>query len=234
MALGFNITDFRASMDTQGILRSHSYMVRINAPTVLSNYDASRLTLRADSLNMPGINLMTQDAIYRYGYGVAEVMPYNVAFSPVTISFIVDKSASQYTFFNLWMNYIFSTNMQSGINGVSEDLGSYPFEVEYKNNYATDMNIFVYNENIDKVIELTFQEAYPVLMQDTMLNWNEQNAPIRLQMTFAYKTFYMKEYRSFDYGRLSSPGVEDQSIIDNAPKQPVDSTQFEKRGYTIP
>jgi hypothetical protein len=193
--LGFSISDFRSSMNSAGVLRSHSYMIMINPPPSLSEYDTAQLTLRCDSVNMPGINFMTQDGIYRYGYGPAEVMPYNVMFTPVTMSLMVDRAASQYTFFNLWMNSIFDMNMQGGILGRSAD--SSPYEVAYKEDYAVTMNMFVFNETADKVIELTFQEAYPLLMQDTPLAWGEQQNIIRLQISMAYKTFYMKTIEGF-------------------------------------
>ena len=193
--LGFNISDFRSSMNNAGVLRSHSYMIMINPPPSLREYDTAQLTLRCDSVNMPGINFMTQDGIYRYGYGPAEVMPYNVMFTPVTMSLMVDRAASQYTFFNLWMNSIFDMNLQGGILGGSGD--SSPYEVAYKKDYAVTMNMFVYNETADKVIELTFQEAYPLLMQDTPLAWGEQQNIIRLQISMAYKTFYMKTIEGF-------------------------------------
>lgn len=194
--LGFSISDFKTSMDNAGVLRSHSYMIMINPPPSLRSYDTAQLTLRCDSVNMPGINLMTQDGIYRYGYGPAEVMPYNVMFTPVTMSLMVDRAASQYTFFNLWMNSIFDMNMQGGILGGRKE-GVDPYEVGYKKDYAVTMNMFVYNETADKVIELTFQEAYPLLMQDTPLAWGEQQNIMRLQISMAYKTFYMKTIESF-------------------------------------
>lgn len=191
--LGFSISDFKNNMDQRGVVRSHSYMLLINPPPALQSYDTAQLTLRCDSINMPGFNLMTQDGLYRYGYGPAEVMPYNVAFAPVTASFIIDRAASQYTFFNLWMNEIFDMDMQGGIlrNDPAAD-SKQPYEVGYKDNYATTMNMFVYNETTDRVIELTFQEAYPFLMQDTTLSWADQGNVLRIQMSFAYKTFYMK------------------------------------------
>ena len=203
--LGFNISDFRSSMNNAGVLRSHSYMIMINPPPSLREYDTAQLTLRCDSVNMPGINFMTQDGIYRYGYGPAEVMPYNVMFTPVTMSIMVDRAASQYTFFNLWMNSIFDMNLQGGIlpdngidaNGTRNTSRASPYEVSYKEDYAVTMNMFVYNETADKVIELTFQEAYPLLMQDTPLAWGEQQNIIRLQISMAYKTFYMKTIEGF-------------------------------------
>ena len=236
--LGFNISDFRSSMNSAGVLRSHSYMIMINPPKSLNNYDTAQLTLRCDSVNMPGINFMTQDGIYRYGYGPAEVMPYNVMFTPVTMSLMVDRAASQYTFFNLWMNSIFNMNMQNGILG--RDPKSSPYEVSYKEDYAVTMNIFVYNETADKVIELTFQEAYPLLMQDTPLAWGEQQNIIRLQISMAYKTFYMKTIESFSTSigsalpavvketfsqqRQQSRGPQTEPAIYRVPQKTIDTT----------
>jgi hypothetical protein len=208
--LGFNISDFRSSMNNAGVLRSHSYMIMINPPPSLSEYDTAQLTLRCDSVNMPGINFMTQDGIYRYGYGPAEVMPYNVMFTPLTMSLMVDRAASQYTFFNLWMNSIFNMNMQGGILPELPSESASPYEVSYKGDYAVTMNMFVYNETADKVIELTFQEAYPLLMQDTPLAWGEQQNIIRLQISMAYKTFYMKTIEGFS---TASGGVNVPPVV---------------------
>lgn len=200
MALGFDITDFRRSMNRNGVVRNHSYMVSIVPPSVLSDYDTSQLTLRCDSLNVPGVSLMTQDAIYRYGYGPAEVMPYNAQFGPVTMSFIVDRVASQYTFFNIWMHRIFDMNMSGGIlprDTFGSPSTSAPYEVSYKDDYATGMHIFVYNEVADKVIELNFLEAYPILVQDTAMSWGLQQDVVRLQVSMAYKVFYMKTLEGY-------------------------------------
>lgn len=200
MALGFDITDFRASMNKKGVVRNHSYMVSITPPAILSDYDASQLTLRCDSLNMPGISLMTQDGIYRYGYGPAEVMPYNAMYALVTMSFIIDRVASQFTFFNIWLNRVFDTNMSGGIlpqEAISDRTQSAPYEVSYKKDYATPMHIFVYNEVGDKVIELNFIEAYPVLIQDTPLSWGLQQDVVRLQVSMAYKSYFMKTLEGY-------------------------------------
>ena len=210
--LGFSINDFRASMNNTGVLRNNSYMVMINPPAILSDYDTGQLTLRCDSVNLPGINFMTQDGLYRYGYGPAEVMPYNVMFTPITMSIMVDRAASQYTFFNLWMNSIFDMNMQGGILPSVRSGESSPYEVSYKEEYAVTMNMFVYNETADKVIELTFQEAYPLLMQDTALAWGQQQDIVRLQVSMAYKTFYMKTIEGFSNSSQTLPPAIQESI----------------------
>lgn len=229
--LGFSISDFKSSMDNTGVLRSHSYMIMINPPPSLSEYDTAQLTLRCDSVNMPGINFMTQDGIYRYGYGPAEVMPYNVMFTPVTMSLMVDRAASQYTFFNLWMNSIFDMNMQGGILG--GDKSSSPYEVAYKKDYAVTMNMFVYNETADKVIELTFQEAYPLLMQDTPLAWGDQQTIMRLQISMAYKTFYMKTIEGFSTssGLTLPPAVQE---VFNQERQQSRGPRAQPAIYRVP
>lgn len=227
MALGFDITDFRASINRKGVVRNNSYMVSIVPPSILSDYDASQLTLRCDSLNLPGLNLMTQDGIYRYGYGPAEIMPYNAMYTPVTMSFIVDRVASQYTFFNVWMNRVFDTNISGGIlpqDAIDDPNVSAPYEVSYKSDYATEMHIFVYNEVGDKVIELNFVEAYPMTVQDTPLSWGLQQDVVRLQVTMAYKGYFMKTLEGYP------------DITQKAPKeisQPTTSSDNIDRSFGI-
>lgn len=205
--LGFNISDFRSSINNTGILRSNQYMVLFTPPPMLRSFDTSQLTLRCDSVNLPGLDLMTLDGIYRHGYGPAEKFPHNVNMQEVTMTFIVDKAASQFTFFNVWLNRIYNlTDFSGGILGqanldddVFGDTYNYPFEVAYREEYATNLNMFVYNEQMDRVIEMNFIEAWPRAVQDTPLSWGvqDQSSLVRLQVSFCYKSFFQKTLEGY-------------------------------------
>lgn len=204
---GFNIADFRSSIYNSSILRSNQYMILITPPPPLRGFDTAQLTLRCDSVNLPGIDMMTLDGIYRHGYGPAEKYPHNANFQEVTATFLVDKAASQYTFFNVWQNLIYNiSDYSGGILGQADPeedpfgyTNLYPFEVAYREDYATDMHMFVYNENADRVIELSFIEAWPRSVQDTPLSWGatDQASLIRLQVSFCYKSFFMKTLEGY-------------------------------------
>lgn len=194
--LGFNIQDFKTSIATKGILRSHSFMMVISLPKFISpgSYNVEDLTLRCESSNIPGMSMMSADGIRRYGYGAPEKIPYGAIFNDITTTFVVDHSASQYKFFNIWMNGIYNTNTQNGILTKSPIDGSMPFEVAYKEDYATTINIFMYNEATNKVLELTLHEAFPIQMHDTNMSWGDTDNIVRLSVSFSYRNLFIKTF----------------------------------------
>jgi hypothetical protein len=204
----FSISNFKASINNNGILRNNMFLVNIARPTVLRNsgfvltreveiksktFDMLDIvTLRCESVNLPGMNLLTTDGIYRYGYGPPEKIPYGAIFTDLSASFIVDRSGSQFRFFNVWMNNIYNVDSSKGIGAVNPDTGSQTFEMGYKGTYATDITIFVYNEQTDKVLEMTLHEAYPYQVNDVPLSWSGRDDMILLNVAFTYRNFVMK------------------------------------------
>ena len=192
---GFNITNFFTSVNTKGVLRDNSFILSIMPPQVMSNFSATQtineLSLRCESVNIPGINLQTQD-IFRYGTGPVEKSPYSAFFTDVTAQFIVDRDATEYTFFNLWMNSIVNMDLQGGMLAANPQFNSLPYEVRYRSEYATRVFIFVYNDKQEKVVEVTLEDAYPLTLHDTPFNWNNQDAMVKLQVTLNYRSMYIK------------------------------------------
>ncbi len=193
----FNISNFKSSINSNGILRNNMFLVNIASPSVIRNkfdleFMSTQVTLRCESINLPGMNLLTTDGIYRYGYGPPEKIPYGAIFSDLSASFIVDRSGSQFRFFNIWMNNIYNVDSSKGIGAVNPDTGSQTFEMGYKGTYATDITIFVYNEQTDKVLEMTLHEAYPYQVNDVPLSWSGKDDMVLLNVAFTYRNFVMK------------------------------------------
>lgn len=209
--MGFNIGDFRSSIRSKGILRTHSFMAVINLPLFMniSAYDPADLTLRCESTNLPSRSIETYDGILRYGYGAPERMAYGAIFNDLVVTFIVDKSASQFRFFNDWMDMIYNTNTQNGIFSPSPLDGSMPFQVEYKERYATTVNLFLYNEDTNKVMEMVFHEVFPTLLHDTNVSWEDNNNIVRLAVTLSYRNYFT---RTFDMPLDSSS---DNGLLQN-------------------
>ena len=106
---------------------------------------ARYIELWGESTNIPGIAVNT-NTFRRYGYGPTERKPYTPIFVDTNMSFYVDGAGMIQKFFYKWMNGI--VKFDETINGKGVKYGSttlQPFEVNYKDQYATDILItFVY------------------------------------------------------------------------------------------
>jgi hypothetical protein len=114
---------------------------------------------------------------------------------------------------NTWLNYIFNYDMRNGVNAAGVTNSQFaPYLMAYKSDYATDLNIWVYNGSggiqadpfdpfseelpVQPTYVVVLREAYPIAMADTNMNWSDQNNYARLTVQFAYQDFFIGEYEA--------------------------------------
>ena len=198
---GFDISRFRSSISTNGVMRTNKFLVRIHAPRGIQKISplfstATYLEYWCESVNIPGVSLATQD-VFRYGYGNYEKKPYNAITNDVSLSFISDAGGSVWTFFQQWMRMIVNYDMRHGIvngdgsnsNGVLP--GQLPFQIAYKEDYISDVQILVFNESstIPELV-IVLREAFPMFVGDVGLNWGDTNDVARIPVTMSCYDWY--------------------------------------------
>lgn len=197
----FKISNFRSEIDNRGVLPTHSYIVTLapfssrsrtaeSLQTFLNN-ENDTFCLRCDSAILPGVSLLTQDNVRRYGYGPAEYMPHGVQFNDVTLSWIVDARGKINHFFNDWFNNIVNFNSYGGADMQTEtDKGSVsfsPYEVGYKDDYSNSlMSVFVYDQTLDTVMEYQMYDVFPRNIMDIPVSWADTDNVMRLSVQFSY------------------------------------------------
>jgi hypothetical protein len=67
--------------------------------------------------------------------------------------------------------------------------GAAPFEVAYKDDYATRIEIIAYNQAANEFIKYTLEEAYPINVGDVQMGWADTDSIARLPVTFNYRTW---------------------------------------------
>lgn len=191
---GFDISRFRSQVvGSTGLLRNSLFLVSISFPnefaktqTQLMKLTPRRLMMFTESTSLPGLSLMTDDGIRRYGTGTTEKMPYDVVYTDLNISFLADGYGEILKMFHNWMKYIVnydtSINGVTGVDGVAE-----PFEVGYKDQYAAAMEITVYNESADKIITYKINEVFPMFLGDISMGWGDTDSIMRIPITFSYR-----------------------------------------------
>lgn len=197
----FNISNFRTEVYRRDVLPTHSYLVTLspfsstsatasNLSSFLRDHNDS-LVMRCDSAILPGINVMTDANVRRYGYGPVEHMAHGVSFQEVALTWVVDRRGAVVKFFNDWLHTIVNFNSYGGSDMTSTtQIGSLdfsPYEVGYKDDYSNyKLSIYVYDRSLNTVMEYQIFDVFPRQVMDVPLHWGEQDNVIRLNVLFAF------------------------------------------------
>ena len=192
----FDISTFRAEVTgIDGVLPTHSFLVRFAPmdwmklfPSADRNSIDEMLTMRCDNVILPSINLLQEQNIRRYGFGPVENVAYGVNVGDFSLQFIVDRNAWVVDFFEAWLNKIVNRDSYGGAN-MNADVGNgrTPYEVAYKDSYAcSSINVFIYDRAQNTVMEYNIYDAFPTGIQSMNMSWSEENAMMRLNVTFSF------------------------------------------------
>ena len=181
-------TEFQAALRERSVARTNLFDVTIALPTILTNPDqraiGTRLSLWAEGAQLPGYNIQT-DSIKRYGIGPQESVPYSIQTNDLTLNFIGDGVGDIQKFFYLWMHSIVR-----GDNDVRYDeasaTGLLPYEVEFKDRYATTITITQYDEQGTPIIIYELTDAFPKNIPDISVSWSDNNSFMQFGVTFSY------------------------------------------------
>lgn len=188
----------RSGVRKYGIQKSSMAFVNLELPPFLRDgiktsintggYDSSLGLLasdRAESFSMPGVAFATSD-IRRYGIGPIERKPYVPIFLDYNINFIGDSDGVIHKFFYFWLNSIINyTQLPSG-ETTKDIFDKKPYEVEYKDNYKTDISIYTFNEVQQKAGLITLYNAHPFSLGEIGRNWADENTLVRIPVQFTY------------------------------------------------
>lgn len=182
----------RAGVRKWGIEKPNLTYIGLTPPNIFGSVvpDAKALltqlvTLRAERVNQPGIQLMTS-TVRRHGVGPLEKKPYSAGFNDVNISFIGDASGVIHQFFYVWMSSIigFDNLPQAGV-AVDSFYGK-PFELSYRDSYKTTIDIVTYDEIQQKIGVIKLYNAYPIALGEIQRDWSSINELVRIPITFTY------------------------------------------------
>lgn len=200
----FNISEFSASIAEYGILQNNKFLVYFASPGSLQDsvygtqgdsgfsLNTERIIqMRAEQARLPGIVTLTKD-INRYGVGVVQKMPFNAQFTDTSITFIADANAEIYKYFYAWITSIID------FNGSNTQRGVATYKVGYKDDYATDIQIIVFDNYGNMVKTITLYEAYPNTMNDIPLDWNNNNTLMKITVGFTFKEWSIEGVNNSD------------------------------------
>ncbi len=201
--IGFNINNFKSRIDTDGILQNNKFLVEIPMPPIIASQPNNplRQTLASaqqdiqfwcEAANIPGIGLMTNE-VRNYGYGPVEKKPYAARFTDVNLSIISDGYSKNLDLLQEWVKSIINFDLSTSINGAASGAGLAPFEVSYKDDYAVDIKIRIFDPQGYERSRVVLFDAYPVFVADIPLNWNDTNSAIKIPATFTFISWWIEK-----------------------------------------
>jgi hypothetical protein len=244
----FNISGFRSSIEKNGVLRTNRFIVFFNLPTGLQKqigeygFEDGLISLRCETAQLPGLNLATIDQP-RIGWGPTEGVPHNLAYSEITLTFLMDAQSKIHRLFYDWLNTIVNFQGSRGQSSLdrSWDVGSnkaYAYEVGYKDNYTTDVLVSVYDNystgdeggnaaeyGNNPVMNVRMFKAYPKALPNIDLSWGANDELIRLSIPFGFSDFtvdYPESGSSFKAG--SKIGRQKTNLVGPQPKPATPET----------
>lgn len=189
----FSIQEFKSALSSyDGLLKNNLFLCQIMPPRTMAGASAKDIILFCDQATIPAVRFSTDEGIVRNGYGPAEHMPYKPQFTELQLSFYGDGRGMIHTFFQEWINSIVNFDLRNGYEAFSQRTGMSPFEVNYKEDYSTQIQVVAYNDTQNNIIEVEMFEAFPINIDDIQLNWGSNDEIMKINVRFAY-TYYVSK-----------------------------------------
>jgi hypothetical protein len=200
--MAFSINEFSAQLQQNGYVKPYNYNLLIYTPPILTgtslfgssgvSTSASNITpllsMRINECRSPLLTLVASD-VNRYGVGPTQKMPHNAQFQDTWISIVCDKYGMIWNFWHTWLNAIFSFSPPYNASTGSVNNGFPSYTTEYKSNYATNMQLNIYNQIAETILEFNMSMVFPVQMREVALSWNAQNEIVMLNIDLTYKDY---------------------------------------------
>ena len=143
------------------------------------------VSMRAERVNQPGVQVMTS-GVRRYGVGPVEKKPFTANFNDINVSFIGDSQGVVHQFFYAWLNGIVRFDATPGGDSNIDQFNKMPFEVEYKTDYGTTIDIIMYDEVQELIGTVRLHNAFPTAVGEIQRDWAGVNDLVRINVAFTY------------------------------------------------
>jgi hypothetical protein len=178
-----DLVDFITHVKSVGLPSASHYQVTL--PN-LGRIDSRKIMLVCDTVDMPGVNIMTQEL---RTMGEPSEIPYGISYMPVNMTFIVDNNFNAKAYFAEWMNLVYNKRTRT---------------VGYYDDYAKSKTVTI--EALDKkgniIWSVKLLEVYPKAVDSINFN-NSNHETLKLNVQFAYK--FATEDLALVSGTLTTP-----------------------------
>lgn len=186
----FSVSEMLSYIDAAGgLAKSNRFSVMVTPPAWAtgSTQTPRLIQMFADQAALPGLTFATND-VKNLGYGPIFKLPHTPIYTDIDCSIMLDNNGDILQFFTKWMQNIVNIN-PDGSPSTSGYNGAKMYSVQYPSNYVTTVSIMLYDAEANTIVTYDLNDAYPLRIGQPVLDWSQQNAVLRLPVTFTYKTW---------------------------------------------
>lgn len=177
---------FLSQIREKSVARANLFDVKFAAPKVMvGNKTVGSLSLYGSVAQLPGYYIQTTETA-RYGIGPSEKTAYGMSFNDITVKFIGDGKGEVYKFFYQWLQGIVRGDMDPAFYDKKDNNAKGAYEVEFREDYAVDIDIATYNEQGTETILSRLTSAYPINITEVELDWGSDSL-MEFSVQFTYR-----------------------------------------------
>ena len=193
---GFNVSNFvSAASKLGGFINPSHFLVFITPPKWViqqtrsgrqaSNFNNS-LPFLCHRAQLPGV-VFGSRPVSHFGYSTPQKRPTSPIFEDITLEFYMDNNSVALDFFTKWLQNIINYDPDSiGSKTVN---GAFYNEVSYMENYATQVDIYLFDAAASEVLHVKLHEAFPLSVGKVNLDWRGQNSIAVLPISMTFRTW---------------------------------------------
>lgn len=182
----FNINEFKSTMNKYGgPVRKNLYIFELaDGPGRNSGMKVSDLRFFAQTVTIPGLNYQVTD-YFPNTFGVRQTIPTAVTPDPLNAAFMLDSDHMVLKFFHQWMQKVINYNYADG--AFSAVNGQLPYEIGYKEDYATTATIKHFStDSPNNYYEYIFYDVFPTQVTGVDVAWSDNDSYATSTVNFAY------------------------------------------------
>jgi hypothetical protein len=206
----FSLDNFRSFIN-KGLARPNRFEIQINLPNSIASSPAAQslgsqdrtISIACEVSHLPQLLLHTKPYMI-YGPAQQRVITSDYGGEQIDMTFLVDKDMYIKAFFDTWMHNIVYPNT---------------FNVNYLENYATDIIIKQLDEQDNIKYQVTLISAFPKSISPLTLDYSATNQVHKMSVSFAYRKWTVYHSATGLDSRETSSFPDDS--IDPIPFQPL-------------
>jgi len=190
----FNINEFKGTMSKYGgPAKKNLYIFELaDGPGRNSGMEVSDLRFFAQTVTIPGLNYQVAN-YFPNTFGVRQTIPTAVTPDPLNAAFMLDSDHMVLKFLHQWMQKVINYNYSDG--AFSAVNGQLPYEIGYKEDYATtatikhfstDAKANYYTDSSANYYEYTFYDVFPTQVTGVDVAWSDNDSYATATVNFAY------------------------------------------------
>jgi hypothetical protein len=163
----------------------------LNSRGVDYRFTSESVGLLCNSASLPGSSFATSDINGNFT-GLMEKFVHTRIYTPLELSFYVDKEYKVVKFLEHWMEFI------SSASGINPNTNQYFYKMKYPNQYKCDLTkVTKFNRDYKNELQYNFIGLFPVAMSSVSLSY-ESSSLMTVSATFNYERYVPGRVLSID------------------------------------